>query len=62
VVYVDFDPDLWQVGSRKQSREGPGLEMIKQEYELEQISEYFYRIAKRKKPPASSNESNHYPR
>jgi hypothetical protein len=59
VVYVDFDPDLWQVGSRKQSREGPGLEMIKQEYELEQVGEHFYRIAKRKTPSSSSNESNH---
>jgi Dolichyl-phosphate-mannose-protein mannosyltransferase len=55
MVYVDFDPDLWQWGSRKQSREGPGLEMIKREYELAQVKDHFYRILKRKKPQAWPN-------
>jgi Dolichyl-phosphate-mannose-protein mannosyltransferase len=59
VVYVDFDPEIWQLGSRKQSREGPGLEMIKREYELIRMSEYFYRIAKRKKPPDSTDAGDH---
>lgn len=49
MVYVDFDPELWQAGAREKSREAAGLEMIKRRYELEHISGYFYRIT-RKKP------------
>ncbi|MBO0800653.1 MAG: glycosyltransferase family 39 protein, partial [Blastocatellia bacterium] len=58
VVYVDFDPALWQVGSRKVSREAPGLAMIKREYELEHVRDDFYRIARRKNPMTSSAEIN----
>ncbi|MBO0726410.1 MAG: hypothetical protein J2P52_12475, partial [Blastocatellia bacterium] len=43
-VYVDFDPELWQTGVREKSREAAGLEMIKREYRLEHIHDYFYRI------------------
>ncbi|MCI0338441.1 MAG: hypothetical protein L0226_12760 [Acidobacteria bacterium] len=56
VIYVDFDPELWLPGVRKENRERAGLEMIKREYELEQVSGYFYRIVKRKNPPASHEE------
>ncbi|HEY7181151.1 MAG TPA: glycosyltransferase family 39 protein [Blastocatellia bacterium] len=43
-VYVDFDPELWQTGAREKSREAAGLEMIKRDYRLEHIHDYFYRI------------------
>jgi hypothetical protein len=43
-VYVDFDPELWQTGAREKSREAAGLEMIKRDYRLEHIQDYFYRI------------------
>ena len=29
VVYVDFDPEIWQTGVRENSREAAGLEMIR---------------------------------
>lgn len=48
VVYVDFDPELWQLGARTTSREGAGLELIKRVYELERVREQFYRIVKRR--------------
>ena len=44
VVYVDFDPELWQAGAREKSREAAGLEMIKRKYRLEHIRDSFYRI------------------
>ena len=44
VVYVDFDPELWQKGAREKSREAAGLEMIKRDYKLEHIRDSFYRI------------------
>lgn len=47
VVYVDFDPELWQTGARTTSREHIGLEMIKREYELELVRDQLYRIVKR---------------
>ncbi|MGE0882355.1 MAG: glycosyltransferase family 39 protein [Blastocatellales bacterium] len=47
IVYVDFDPQLWQSGERA-SREAAGLEMIRRRYELEHISDQFYRIVKKK--------------
>jgi len=43
-VYVDFDPEIWQTGVRENSREAAGLEMIRNHYELEHISDQFYRI------------------
>ena len=48
VIYVDFDPELWQMGARTKSREAAGLAMIKREYELELVREELYRIIKRK--------------
>lgn len=48
MVYVDFDPELWQTGAREKSREAAGLEMIKRRYELEHIRDQFYRIVRRK--------------
>lgn len=48
VVYVDFDPELWQLGLRSENREGVGLEMIRNEYELEHLGGSFYRIAVRR--------------
>jgi len=47
VVYVDFDPELWQLGLRAENREGPGLEMIKREYKLEHLHDSFYRIVEK---------------
>ena len=38
VVYVDFDPEIWQHGARGHSREAAGLRQIREEFELEQIS------------------------
>ncbi|MBO0722227.1 MAG: hypothetical protein J2P41_15485, partial [Blastocatellia bacterium] len=59
VVYVDFDPSIWQVGSRKVSREAPGLAMIKQDYELENVKDDFYRIVRRKSQLPSPAEIQH---
>jgi Dolichyl-phosphate-mannose-protein mannosyltransferase len=47
-VYVDFDPELWLVGLREESREGRGLEMIKRLYKLEHIHSSFYRIIEKR--------------
>jgi hypothetical protein len=44
VVYVDFDPELWQAGERETSREAAGLDRIKQRYKLQHIRDSFYRI------------------
>jgi hypothetical protein len=44
IVYVDFDPELWQSGARDHSREAAGLEKIKREYKLELINDSLYRI------------------
>jgi hypothetical protein len=46
-VYVDFDPELWQLGLRAENREGEGLEMIKRNYKLEHLGEAFYRIVEK---------------
>ena len=37
-VYVDFDPELWKTGDRKESREQPGLDRIRQEYNYQNQS------------------------
>ncbi len=47
VVYVDFDPEIWQTGVRENSREAAGLDMIRRRYELEPVSEQFYRIVRK---------------
>jgi hypothetical protein len=44
VVYVDFDPQLWQHGARASSRESSGLQWIRQQYCLQPIREQLYRI------------------
>jgi hypothetical protein len=59
VVYVDFDPALWQAGSRRQSREWPGLEMIKREYELLRLKDDFYQVTKRKNNSPTAADNNH---
>lgn len=48
LVYVDFDPELWQSGERE-SREAAGLQLIKHRYELQHLRDQFYRVV-RKKP------------
>ncbi len=53
VVYVDFDPEIWQTGVRENSREAAGLEMIRSHYELEHIRDQFYRIVR----PSSKSQS-----
>jgi hypothetical protein len=47
-VYVDFDEDLWNPGSRERSREGPGLQMVRDAYQLEAVRDTLYRVARRK--------------
>lgn len=47
VVYVDFDPEIWQTGVRENSREAAGLDMIRRRYELEPVSDQFYRIVRK---------------
>lgn len=44
VVYVDFDPEIWQSGARTRSREAAGLEMIRHTYELQPVEGGLYRI------------------
>jgi hypothetical protein len=48
-VYVDFDKDLWQLGSRETAREWVGLEMIRNHYQLDHIHDEFYRIVRRQR-------------
>jgi hypothetical protein len=48
LVYVDFDPELWQLGARTISREHEGLEMIRRDYELEPVRAQLYRVVQRK--------------
>jgi hypothetical protein len=55
MVYVDFDPELWQTGAREKSREAAGLEMIKREYKLEHIRDSFYRIVARRRDSTDGN-------
>ena len=59
-VYVDFDPELWQLGLRSENREGAGLKMIKNDYQLEHIRDSFYRIIEKRpsKNGPSAPESN----
>src|SRR5262249_50454245 len=54
IIYVDFDPELWQSGVRERSREATGLEKIKREYKLELISDSFYRIVEKHSAPADA--------
>jgi hypothetical protein len=56
-VYVDFDPELWQLGLRVENREGAGLEMIKREYQLEPVSDQFYRIIGRRPQQIDSTKT-----
>src|SRR5262245_10018674 len=61
LVYVDFDPELWQLGLRKENREGAGLEMIKREYRLIHMHDSFYRIEQKNgnQDQERSRASNH---
>lgn len=59
IVYVDFDPELWQKGAREIDREAAGLEMIKRHYELEHIRDQFYRIVRKKPEPSDLSVQNH---
>ncbi len=54
LIYVDFDPELWQAGARGRSRELAGLERIKREYRLEHVRDSFYRIVERRKATAET--------
>ena len=47
IVYIDFDPEIWQIGARTTNRHAAGLETIRRTYELEFIQDNFYRIMKR---------------
>lgn len=47
-VYVDFDKDLWNPGSRERVREEPGLQMVQREYELEPVRDSLFRITRHK--------------
>lgn len=61
IVYVDFDPELWQSGAREHSREAAGLEKIKREYKLELIQDSLYRIVGKRSTlpiPISSSSAN----
>ncbi len=48
IIYVDFDPEIWQNGAREWSREAAGLEMIRLNYDLQPIDATFYRILGKK--------------
>ncbi len=62
MVYVDFDPELWQTGAREKSREAAGLEMIQREYRLEHIRDSFYRIVERRmESPEAPTTKKHRP-
>jgi hypothetical protein len=47
LVYVDFDPELWQTGARKTSREADDLERLQRTYRLELLRDSFYRVVER---------------
>lgn len=47
VVYVDFDPEIWQSGAREKSREAAGLTMISERYELVPIESRICRIVRK---------------
>lgn len=47
VVYVDFDPELWQHGARGRSREESGLRLIRERYCLKLVAGQLYQIVDR---------------
>lgn len=47
LVYIDFDPELWQGGARENNQELDDLLMVKQKYQLKQIHSSFYRVLQR---------------
>jgi hypothetical protein len=47
VVYVDFDPDIWQYGARGRSREEKGLRLIRERYCLKLVADQLYQIVDR---------------
>lgn len=48
IVFVDFDPEIWQHGARGFSREALGLRQIREEFELQFISHSMFRILGRR--------------
>ncbi|MFZ4983865.1 MAG: glycosyltransferase family 39 protein [Blastocatellia bacterium] len=53
VVFVDFDPEIWQHGARGFSREAAGLHRIREEYELQSVTKDLYRILGKRLPTGS---------
>lgn len=51
VVFVDFDPEIWQQGARGFSREARGLSQIREEFELQPISQHMFRIVGKRDYP-----------
>lgn len=47
MVYVDFDPEIWQSGAREKSREAAGLRMISERYETTLIEYQIFRIVRK---------------
>ncbi|MGE0104895.1 MAG: glycosyltransferase family 39 protein [Blastocatellales bacterium] len=47
-VYIDFDPNLWQTGTRTVNRQAEGLIEIRRSFEMQHLHDHFYRILKRK--------------
>jgi hypothetical protein len=47
MVYVDFDPEIWQSGAREKSREAAGLRMIHERYEITFIENQIFRIVRK---------------
>ncbi len=48
LVYVDFDPQLWQAGVRTNNSHTADLEAIRRTFETEHMHDDFYRILRRK--------------
>ncbi|MFM8394312.1 MAG: glycosyltransferase family 39 protein [Acidobacteriota bacterium] len=51
VVYVDFDPELWQHGARASSREANGLRLIRERYCLRPVVGELFQIIERADRP-----------
>ncbi|MFN0086312.1 MAG: hypothetical protein ACKVX9_13070, partial [Blastocatellia bacterium] len=56
IVYVDFDPEIWQSGARETNRETDDLEVIRREYRLQPVRGDLYRILHRLPPAADLRE------
>ncbi len=56
IVYVDFDPELWQAGARERNRELDELETIRREYDLQPVRGTLYRVLRRRPPVTDLRE------